>query len=169
MVKKTIMLCAVCASLIQADEVFESERFIGLEAGYSDVQGFHPTDTSDNLTYGLRIGAQNEEWRTMVGLNLYESKRHSLERVIASLDYFFMNDIETKPFPITPYFGVNIGYMNFESIGVDESGTIYGGQAGLMFSFIPSLDIDVAYRYSLSGKDAFDHVGEVFLGLNFKY
>ena len=169
MVKKTVMLCALCASLTSAGDIFETERIFGVEAGYAEVQGFHPTNTSDNLTYGLRVGAQSEEWRTTININLYDSKRHNVERAFLSLDYFFMNEVNTKPLLFSPYIGVNVGYMNFESIGTDENGLIYGGEAGLTLSLVESLDIDLGYRYSLSSPDALDHVGEFFLGLNFKY
>ena len=169
MVKKTVMLCAMCASLINASDTFKTERFLGVEAGYANIQGFHPKDTSDNLTYGLHVGAQNEEWRTTVNINLYDSKRHTLQRGFLSLDYFFLNEVNTKPLLVTPYFGVNIGYMRFEKAGVDDSGLLYGGQAGLLFPLLEELDIDIAYRYSLSASNKFDHTGEVILGMNFKY
>ena len=169
MVKKTVMLCAMCASLINANDTFKTERFLGVEAGYADIQGFHPSDTSDNLTYGLHVGAQNEEWRTTVNISLYDSKRHTLQRAFLSLDYFFLNELNTKQSLVVPYFGVNVGYMRFESAGVDDTGLLYGGQAGLLFPLLEELDIDIAYRYSLSSSNVFDHTGEVILGVNFKY
>ena len=163
------MLCTLCASLMHGEDLFGTERFIGIEAGYSEVQGNHPTDTSDHGNFGFRLGSQNEEWRTTIGIDIYESKKHALERGFFSLDYFFMNTDEYKSVPITPYFGINIGYMNFEGVGVDENGWLYGGQAGLKFSFIDSVDIDLGYRFSLGSPDALDHAGDIFMGINFKY
>jgi len=45
----------------------------------------------------------------------------------------------------------------------------YGGEAGVIFDVTENIDVDVAYQYTLSTAKAFDHVGNVKMGINYKY
>lgn len=184
MVKKMAiaLLCTVLGSALYAD----SKPFLGLEIGYATVQGdiggFFPSDIirdydGSDVEYGIRLGAQNEEWRATLGYNYFDTNsddnEQNYEKVLVSLDYFFLNAEELK---LKPYIGANIGYVNYESTNnIDMSGVLYGAQAGLVFDVTENIDLDLMYRYSLSSatqddRDAsLDHIGSIVFGLNYIY
>lgn len=174
MVKKIAMACLLMGlgSTLNAVEVSNTKTLIGLEVGYAEVQGdivesgLNPHYKSNDVMYGLRIGAQNDEWRTMLVFDYYDNEDYeqNLEQGLLTLDYFFMQDKSS----IKPYFGVNVGYANYESDFVDESGFLYGGQVGVVFDVADNLDVDLGYRYSLSSMDTFDHAGTFMFGINYK-
>ena len=166
----TVLLCTVLGSAAYANEGFDSQKFVGLELGATKVQGQASGDTSNDISYGLRLGAMKDKWRGTFALNFYDSGVHNVERFLASFDYLFLNEEgETSINAISPYIGLNVGYMNFESVGVDESGLVYGGQVGIIYSAMEAVDLDLGYRYSLSKSDALDHSGDILFGINYKY
>ncbi len=190
MVKKVTiaLLCTVLGSTLYAkDDSSNGKPFIGLEIGYATVQGdvggFFPGDIirdyeGSDVEYGIHIGSQNEEWRAMFGFNYFDStkddKAQNYTKGLVSLDYFFLNAQKDNSFK--PYFGANLGYINYESTdNIDMSGFIYGAQAGIVFSVTDNIDLDVMYRYSLSNatqddRDAsLDHVGSIVFGINYVY
>ena len=79
MIKKitVALLCTVLGSSLYAD----SKPFIGLEIGYATVQGdvgyvlpdepLRDYEGSD-VEYGIRLGLQNEEWRTTLSYNYFD-------------------------------------------------------------------------------------------------
>lgn len=152
-----------------ANTLSESQKFIGLETSITEVQGAQPSNTSDDVSYGLRLGAENEEWRTMFVINYYDSDVHNVEKAFLALDYFFLKSNTANNYALQPYLGLNVGYMNYESSTEDVSGLIYGGQAGIVLDVMSNIDLDVGYRYSLSSSDEFDHTGEVIFGINYKF
>jgi opacity protein-like surface antigen len=120
-----------------------------------------------DVEFGVRIGAQNGQWRTMFIFDYYDSSDNdqNVEQGYLALDYFvFENESKFKP-----YIGVNIGYANYESTYVDDSGFLYGGQAGILFGVTETIDMDISYRYSLSDADAFDHIGSIIFGVNYLF
>lgn len=167
-------LCMVLGSSLNAKNMSENEVFIGLEVGYSEVQGerigFFENKNSD-VSYGARIGAQSDEWRAMFLYNYYNNSGsdQNLEQGLVTLDYFFMGKDSSEDTTFSPYFGANVGYANYESSFVDESDMIYGGQAGLVIDVMESVDLDFAYRYSWSNGDALDHVGGFIFSVNYIY
>lgn len=66
-----------------------------------------------------------------------------------------------------PYIGVNIGYANYESSYVEDSGILYGAQAGIVLEVAEMINLDLGYRYSLSDADALDHIGSVVFGVHY--
>jgi len=171
MVKKIgmLLLCTALGSSVYARDISESQKFIGVEVSITEVQGEQPGDTSDDVTYGLRLGAQNEKWRTMFILNYFDSGEHNVEKLFLSIDYFFLKTDVMDNYALQPYLGLNVGYMNFESTGVDESGFLYGMQGGVLLDVTDAIGLDLGYRYSLSNSDALDHTGDVVFGLNYQY
>ena len=171
MVKKiTIaLLCVVLGTTVYARNISESQKFIGVEVSITEVQGEQPSDKSDDVSYGIRVGAQNEQWRTMFTLNYFDSDEHNVEKLFLSVDYFFLKSNMVENYAIQPYLGVNLGYMNFESTGVDADGFLYGFQGGLILDVTEEISFDVGYRYSLSSADELDHTGDVVFGLNYQY
>ena len=90
-------LCLVLGSSLNAKEMLGSETFIGLEVGYSEVQGERiglVENTGDDVSYGFRIGAQNDEWRTMFLFNFYDNSDNdqNVEQGLFAIDYFFLGE-----------------------------------------------------------------------------
>ena len=89
----------------------------------------------------------------------------NVEQLLMTVDYFVLdNDSAFRPF-----IGLNIGYANYESTFVEDSGFTYGGQIGFVVDVAEMVNIDLSYRYSLSSVDAFDHVGGVIFGVNYLF
>jgi len=158
-------------------DLSKSKTFIGLEIGYTEVQGtvgygpenaeqFEQDFIGDNeLEFGFRIGAQNDEWRTTFLFDYYDSTDNdqNYEKGLFTIDYFpFANESAFKP-----YLGFNVGYANYESTYVDDSGFLYGGQAGVVLEAGEAINLDLGYRYSLSQADELDHIGSVVFGVNY--
>ena len=175
MVKKIgiVLLSTLLGNSLYAANLSEGEKFIGVEVSISEVQGDGPSDVANNISngtsIGLRLGAQNEEWRTMVGLTYFDAEGRNVERLYGSIDYFFLTSDTGESFVFKPFIGVNVGYANYESTEVDQDGMVYGGQAGVVVNALDNLSIDVGYRYSLSSSPAFDHTGDVVFGFNYQY
>jgi len=175
MVKKVAVAlsCLVWGSMLQAAELSEVKKFIGLEAGAAKIQAdtFLSNDhKGDDTELGLRLGAQNDEWRTMLVFDYFDSSNddQNYEKGLIQFDYYLFNH-KSESFSFRPFIGINAGYMNYESTGIDENGFLYGGQAGFIFGMTKHFDIDVMYRYSLTDAAHTDHIKSVVVGLNYVY
>jgi len=175
MVKKIAiaLLCtALSSSLYAGDQSFGSKGFMGIEVGYGSVDGDIFTGqkrTGDAAEFGLRLGAQTDEWRTMFVFDHFDSSSddQTVEKGFLMVDYFFLDsDIDTV---VKPFIGANVGYANYESTLVDSSGFIYGGQVGIVMRAGESVDIDLSYRYSLGQEDELNNVSSITLGINYLY
>ena len=167
------LLCVGLGSTLYArDEISVGKGFVGLEVGYGMVQGdtwYELGHEGDNIEYGVRLGAENEEWRTMFVFDYFDSASddQNVEKGFLMLDYFvYQSHTEIN---VKPFLGVNIGYANYESTGVDVSAFMYGGQIGVAFEVASQFEVDLAYRYSLSSEDEFDHTSSVTLGFNYLF
>jgi opacity protein-like surface antigen len=184
MMAKKIAAAFVCVALgssLYAKEVAVSEKFIGLEVGAATVQGdiggYFPEYDHDgsDVELGFRLGAQINEWRTMLIFDYFDSSDddQNYEKGLLSFDYFFLNSNQGEYNAFRPYIGVNVGYMNYEATDVDVNGFVYGGQVGFAYRVAEHVDIDLMYRYSLtSGSDdqyEADHIGSVLFGINYIY
>ena len=150
-----------------------SEVFIGVEAGAAFVQGdtaLEPNHEGTSASIGIRFGAQNQQWRSMLIVDYSNNTddNQKYERGMIQVDYFIpiwqMGNAAFKP-----YVGINGGYMNYESTGIDESGFTYGAQIGFTAGVSDTIDLDVAYRYSVASPDAIDNIGNVVVGINYLY
>jgi opacity protein-like surface antigen len=168
-----VLLCAIFSSGAYADnDVTVSKGFLGLEVGASMIQGDTFSELRHESTaaeFGLRLGAQTDEWRTMFTLNYLDSDGddQNVERVSLYVDYFFGG--ENMDIMFKPFIGINVGYANYESTGIDSSDFIYGGQVGFVSSVTEEIDLDLSYRYSLSNSDSFDSMGSLTFGFNYFY
>ena len=172
--KKTLVLVALLASSVYAKNLTTSQTFIGLDVGYSQVKGYiNDKDTlkyesDSDVQYGFRIGAQNEEWRTTFIFGYYDNgdTNQNVEEYLLTVDYFLTNSQNT----LKPYIGVNVGYANYESDLVkDESGVVYGAQVGFSVDVAEHFNVDLSYRYSVTGYDELDHIGGVMFGMNYLF
>lgn len=179
MLKNVLCTAAVIiamGSTVQADEMSMSQTFIGIEVGYAEVQGdvghqneFIENDyKGDGVEYGVRLGAQNDEWRTMFIFDYYDNTDddQNVEKGYLTIDYFLVSEPRTT---FKPYIGLNIGYANYESTYVDDSGFLYGVQGGFIVKAGDSVDLDLGIRYSFSQADAFDHTATVYFGFNYLF
>ncbi len=166
------LMCATLGSSLYAENISYGKGFVGLEVGAATVQAdvggyFNQLDyEGDAVEYGIRLGAQTDEWRTMLLFDYYDSSDddQNVEKGYLTVDYLFTNESAFKPF-----IGVNVGYMNYESTFIEDDGFLYGGQAGFIVNVAETIDLDLSYRYSLSDAEALDHVGSIIFGLNYLY
>jgi len=179
MVKKIATTCMamVLGTSLYAKDFSISERIIGLEIGAGMIQadtgglidGELDHDGSD-VEFGMRIGAQMNEWRTLLILDYFDSADddQNYEKGMITFDYMFLNAQESVE-GFQPYLGLNVGYINYESTGIDDDGLLYGGQVGFSYRINEKFGIDVSYRYSLVDSDYVDHLESVVLGFNYIY
>jgi opacity protein-like surface antigen len=177
-----IIFGMIVGSSLYAENYSEGKKFLGLEVGAAQIQGGVYLDILDpysydqfyegsDVTYGLRFGAQNDKYRTMILFDYYDNtdEDQNLQMGLVTIDYYVMSQ-DAASFTIKPFIGINVGYMRYESTLVDDSDFVYGGQAGLVASISENIDIDLSYRYSLTWEtEAMDHFGAAMLGLNYLY
>jgi opacity protein-like surface antigen len=172
--KKSLALAVLLASGAYAQNFTTSQTFIGFDIGYAQVKGYvNENDTisykdDSDMKYGLRLGAQNDKWKTTLMFNYYDNSDTSqnVEEYVVAIDYFLAD----KSSQIRPYIGANIGYANYESDLIeDEGGVIYGGQLGVVVDVAEHFNVDLSYRYSITGYDELDHIGGVMLGVNYLF
>ncbi len=184
MMKKIMVafLTMLLSSSLYAENYSEGKKFIGIEVGAAEIQGGVYQDILDPFSYdqfykgsgvsfGLRFGAQNDEYRTMILFDYYDNsdEDQTFEVGLVTIDYFLISS-EAASVSIKPFVGVNVGYMNYESTLVEETDFVYGGQAGVVVGVSEKIDIDLSYRYSLSYEAAnMDHFAVIMLGVNYLY
>ena len=174
MLNKILLSSLLIVTLSQAEESFSSERFIGIEVGYSSADTTSAIDkksTSKDIEYGFHIGAQNEEWRTTVSLTFYGDKEKEYKRAMLEFDRFIWTSLyKTDDIVFKPYLGGHIGYLSYsDEGGIDESGLLYGAQAGLAWNVLDEVDFDLSYRYSVSDLSYIDNIGSFVFGANYLY
>jgi len=207
MIKKiaTGLLCVALGSTLYARDIEESDLFIGLELDATKVDSsvnalgvVFPAPTSDTvMEYGVRLGAEKNEWRTTFLYTYYNNSENGDEETMHKgallLDYFLW-DSGQGDFSVKPYIGAHVGYMSYELTGqmsgspltvqiVDDSGVYYGAQAGVSMRVAASLGLDLSYRYSLTTMDemsvtgydpavaniSLDHMGSIAFSINYFY
>jgi len=151
---------------------FSEGPFVGLEIGYvlsADADGW---DTS-GLSYGLRFGAQNLEWRTMAILQSYSTDNGINEYLKGelNLDYFFLgaDNLIVEGYAIRPYIGLNLGAISMDTEKTTENSVTYGAQLGATMNLTNQIDLDVGYKYNSSTSDVIDSISGVSAGLHYKY
>jgi opacity protein-like surface antigen len=153
-------------------EANPSKVFLGIQLSGAWVQGTHKTDlnyATSGLGYGFRLGAQNSEWRTFLSVDKFNNDKVSYERGELHVNYLFTFP-QLTDFGLRPFIGMNGGYANYEAEGaINENGFTYGGEAGVIYDVNDQFDIDITYQYSMSRAAAFDHVGNLGIGINYKY
>jgi len=177
-----IILGMMLGSALYAGNYSEGKKFLGLEIGAAQIQGGVYLDLLDplsydqfyegsDITYGLRFGAQNDKYRTMLLFDYYDNTEEdqNLQMGLITIDYYVLSQ-DAASVTIKPFIGLNVGYMRYQSTLVDDSDFVYGGQAGLVANVSEKIDIDLSYRYSLSWEsEAMDHFGAAMLGINYLY
>lgn len=170
-----VLVSTMMASSVYAVDMSSNKRFLGVEAGLMQAQGDTLVQNAlkgSDTSFGVRLGVQSMVWRTMLSYSVYDntSDDQNVEKTFLSLDYYFNNDGEEVSASINPYIGVNVGYTNYESFLIDDSGMLYGVQGGVTFNLSESIDVDLGARFALSsGMQNLDHVADVTLGVHYNY
>jgi opacity protein-like surface antigen len=146
--------------------------FVGVEVGPvfgADADGLN----IGGLSYGLRFGAQNVEWRTMAILESFGNSDEVNEylRGLLQLDYFFlgMDNVMVDTFALRPYFGLSLGAISMDTQYQNIKSITYGAQVGATVNLSTNLDLDVGYRYNLATSEDIDKVHGLSVGLHYKY
>lgn len=146
--------------------------FVGLEVDgvlASDADGI----SASGMSFGLRFGAQNIDWRTMAVLDHFSNngEANSYTRGLLQLDYFFlgMDNLMLDTYGIRPYAGLNAGLISLDTDTKNIKSLTYGGQVGATMSITNNVDFDLGYRYNLSASDSIDHTSGISVGLHYKY
>lgn len=166
-----LLISMVMGTTLYADNG-NSIGFLGLELGAASVQGDILGETkhssSYDIEYGLRIGAQNDEWRTTFVLDYYSNTKddQTTQKGLGMVDYFFVHDREMM---FKPFIGFNAGYGRYETTQIDSAGFLYGGQAGVVVSLENNIDLDLSYRYTLMLSDIVNDLGTIVFGFNYVY
>jgi opacity protein-like surface antigen len=175
MLNKILLFSLLTLTLSEAKDAFSSERFLGIEVGYSTLETDNiigNKESDSNIEYGFKIGAQNEEWRTTVALNFFQDKKKKYQQAKLSFDYFVWNSLyKTDDIVFKPYLGGHIGWMNYTNEGgnTESSGMLYGAQAGLAWNVLNEVDFDLSYKYSKTSIKDVDSLSGVVFGLNYIY
>jgi opacity protein-like surface antigen len=173
MFNKIFLAGLLAVTLSQASDEFSSERLLGIEVGYASLNSNSDKVNKkvNGVEYGLRIGAQNEEWRTTLVGNFYTEGSHKYQRVMLEFDRFVWASLyETDNIVFKPYLGGHIGWMKYtDDFSLSDNSMVYGGQAGLAWNVLNQVDFDLGYRYSIVDMPNVDDIGAVTLGVNYIY
>ena len=146
--------------------------FVGIEGDAvfaSDAEGI----SASGMSFGLRFGAQNIDWRTMAVLERFSnnSEANAYTRGLLQLDYFFlgMDNLMIDTYGIRPYAGLNAGVISLDTDTKNIKSLTYGAQVGATMNLTNNIDFDLGYRYNLSSSDSIDHNSGIAVGLHYKY
>jgi len=175
MFNKIILSMGVFSILtLSAQELTTNERILGIEAGYTNFKAKNAigiSQSDSNPSFGLKIGVQNDEWRTTLGGDFFNSTNFKYKRALLSFDRAIWtlrdkeNDIDYRP-----YLGAHGGFMS-QNVGADTKtdGMVYGLQGGLTVHTENSVDFDFGYRYSTSNIESFESLDNLTFGVNYLY
>ncbi len=175
MSNKIFILILLLSTFSQSKDAFSSERFLGIEVGYTTLKSNNIIGIKENtpdVEYGFKIGAQNREWRTTVDLNFFKDNKKSYQQAKLSFDYFLWSSLyKSDDIVFKPYLGANIGWLNYtnESASTKSNGLLYGGQLGLAWNVLDEVDFDLSYKYSLTNNKNIDSLSGFVLSLNYLY
>ncbi|MBD3794078.1 MAG: hypothetical protein IE889_07990 [Campylobacterales bacterium] len=176
MINRLLLTTFALSSLLcaETDDSFSSERFLGIEAGYGEVQATNIIGKSTQVKgveFGFRIGAQNEEWRTTLSGHNFNKDGENYFRGMLQFDRFVWASLyKTDDIIFKPYLGVHLGWLMYEGANTaKEDSFVYGGQTGIAWNVMRSVDFDFGYRYSFSQIDNVDNIGGFVFGVNYIY
>jgi len=175
-INNIVLTSMLTLSLGHAVDDFSSERLLGIEVAYTSVDstneiGFRKT--SDDAEFGLRLGAQNEEWRTTLRLNFMKAEGRGYQKAMLDFDRFVWASLyKTDSIVFKPYLGAHVGWMRYTDDHdgfLSGSGLAYGGQLGLALTVLDEVDFDFGYRHTIANIDGVDTVGSFVFAVNYLY
>lgn len=121
--------------------------------------GIQTSVISDNDKYiptiGIKYGVQDNNWRTVVGINYGKISNTSYYNMVFDVDKGIFNNL-LKNSPIKPYAGLSFSLINKKDTDAKEAnkdlGYGYGGKLGLVYIASNILDIDLSYKYMILEK-----------------
>jgi len=173
MFNKIFLASLLALTLSHATDDFSSERLLGIEVGYGNVNTTTGgvSNTYKDPEYGFRIGAQNEEWRTTFSANFMKTEVIDYKKFMLQFDRFVWASLyKTDNIVFKPYLGAHIGWMGYtDDFAIEDNGLVYGGQAGIAWNVLNEVDFDLGYRYSVTNMDVVDNIGSITFGMNYIY
>ena len=173
MFSKIVLATVATISLVNAVDDFSSERLLGIEVGYTTVNSrseamFNKSSTVPEL--GVKLGAQNEEWRTTIHLDFMEAEGRSYQKAMIDFDRFVWASLyKTDSIVFKPYLGAHIGWLRYTADLETDNGMAYGGELGLALNVLNEVDFDLAYRYTVADMPTVDDIGSFTFSVNYLY
>jgi hypothetical protein len=124
-------------------------RGTALVNGVPATNGTVSKDEMDT-SYGLKAGMFMEKSsRLYAYYTKLEPETEGLEMKlkIITLNYEYL--IDTGYDGLTPYLGAHIGRSDFELLGYDDQGLMYGAQAGILFGITDNIELELGISYSM--------------------
>ena len=149
--KKRVKKLILALSLVSCAAMAEgTQSLIGIEGGYSSLS-YEQNVPYNNDTYklgsaGIKVGAQNQNYRVFAGFRYYNS---------ANFDYMTTLGVEVQYLlnvssDVNCFVGFNAGIANIGFTRNNFSRTIsdsyYGGDLGLNLHVTESLDLELGLR-----------------------
>jgi opacity protein-like surface antigen len=147
--------------------------FVGLEGNFVTSSSTNDGIDSSGISFGLRFGAQNVDWRTMAIIERFPNndEANNYTRGLLQLDYFFLgaDNLMLDTYGIRPYAGLNAGIISLNESNKNVKSLTYGAQLGGTMNLTNNIDFDLGYRYNLSSSDSIDHTSGITAGIHYKY
>ena len=174
MFNKIFLLVTVLFSFSHAVDEFSSERLLGIEVGYTSLESENAigiNETLKNAEFGLKIGTQNEEWRTQLIGNFFTKDGVKSQKVMLQFDHFVWSSLyKIDNIVFKPYLGGHIGWMKYtDDVSSSDNSMVYGGQLGVSWNVLNEVDFDLGYRYSVTNIEKLSNIGTVAFGVNYIY
>jgi len=175
-VNNIILTSMLTLTLGHAVDDFSSERLLGIEVAYTSVGSTNEIGlrkTNEDAEFGLRLGAQNEEWRTTLRLNFMKAQGRGYQKAMLDFDRFVWASLyKTDSIVFKPYLGAHIGWMRYTDDHdgfLSGNGLAYGGQLGLALNVLNEVDFDFGYRHTIANIDGVDTIGSFVFSANYLY
>jgi len=175
-INNIVLTSMLTLTLGHAVDDFSSERLLGIEVAYTSVDATSDIGlrkTNQDPEFGLRLGAQNEEWRTSLRLNFMKAQGRAYQKAMLDFDRFVWASLyKTDSIVFKPYLGAHIGWMRYtDDKFTDKSGSglAYGGQLGLTLNVLNEVDFDFGYRHTIANIDGVDTIGSFVFAVNYLY
>jgi hypothetical protein len=167
-----VVLGALLAStpMIASEFSFNTNSLFGIEGGISTLNdegagGSGLGETSNFGSYGLKVGAESQNYRVFVSANYHDIENFSYAYTYgATLQYKF-NFAEKFNF----FLGINGGYANMEINNVSISDPYFGGDAGFNFHASKLIDLELGGRVMKIDNDIVDNMVSGYASIIFKY
>jgi len=175
-INNIVLTSMLTLTLGHAVDDFSSERLLGIEVasttiGSTNEIGFRKTN--EDAEFGLRLGAQNEEWRTTLRLNFMKAQGRGYQKAMLDFDRFVWTSLyKTDSIVFKPYLGAHIGWMRYTDDHdgfLSGSGLAYGGQLGLALNVLNEVDFDFGYRHTIANIEGVDTSDSFVFSANYLY
>ena len=173
MFNKLLLATIATISLTHAVDDFSSERLLGIELAHTSVKSSNKiglNETNSNPEFGLKLGAQNEEWRTSIRANFMHVQDKDYQKLMIDFDRFVWTSLyKTDSIVFKPYLGGHIGWLRYTDDITSANGLAYGGQMGLALNVLNQVDFDLGYRYTVSDVSQVNDISSFVFSANYLY